>query len=62
MKGLYRGKEVELSKLIGLDPLNRKPLLYYAFNSNVFSDYLYKTVGDMLDKRGDHLSWIRQQA
>ena len=60
MDGLYIGKEKELRRQIGIDPLSRKPLLYYAYDLNIFSDYLYKTVGDMLDKKGDHLPWIKQ--
>lgn len=53
-------KEKELRDSIGLDPLARRPLLYYAYDQDVFSDELYSTVGKCLDGVGDHIPWIDQ--
>jgi len=55
---LFLEKEKELRKVVGVDPFARKPLLHYAYDSGLFSDDLYKEIGDKLDHSGDHLSWI----
>nr|MBC8453514.1 hypothetical protein [PVC group bacterium] len=57
---IFSDKENVLSREIGLDPYERKPLLYYAFDSSIFSDDLYGSVADKLDQAGDRFSWIDQ--
>jgi len=54
-------KEAELKQKIGLDPIARKPLLYYAFDSSLFPDDLYESLGNyILDRTGDQLPWIKR--
>jgi len=57
---VFLAKENELRDTVGLDPLARRPLLYYAYDPGVFSDDLYKSVGAVLDGAGDRFSWIDQ--
>jgi hypothetical protein len=52
--------EARLNEIIGLDPVGRKPLLYFAFDSSLFPDELYEILGNKLDKLSDHLPWIKQ--
>jgi len=58
---VFLNKEREVQDRIGFDPLARKPLLYYAYDSDVFSDDLYEAISAKLDNAGNnHLQWIEQ--